>query len=735
MKKVIGKLNSILLKAARGIKHTVRKMNLEWINRNKITAVLREHILRIAGKGTVNQLKASDMSLKNQLIMVFILISIVPILLMGTIIYNRVHNQISNTQNNMLSAYSKGAKSSIDLTVSSANNILKSLSSQSDLAVLLEDLNNDGILETPIRLNNVLLSLKNAVKSSEKLYETIFVSDLKGNVIADGSAYKEQYMRMNISGTDYYKKLKGGEKFVVGNPDISKATGHHIIPVALSIDNLAGSVGVMVIMFDLEKFTQPVKEIRIGESGYVYIVNEHGTTIYHKDKEKLLKPVENELISKEVENLKNNKAFKSNSGEYVFNNNKKIALYEKASNMDWIVVAVMDKKEYMRSITAIRSFIMLITIGLVAICLAVSYRYSQNLTTPISRLAGLMEKVAKGELDVKAELHTSREIGILNDSFNTMLSDLKMLISNITAASGEVTSAAQQLTGISANAYGYTEQVSNVIGEISAGALEQEQHIENGVSKINTLASAIETVNEYTHSIIHASKNTSAIAKGGMKQVALLNDGSDKSYAISAKVRMEVTGLNSEIEKIGFILNTINGISKQTNLLALNAAIESARAGDAGRGFGVVAGEIRKLAEQVSDQTAFIQRIINETRLKAELVHQVVEENDRLAKEQKQMVLDTQKAFETIYGTIEDMNNRVLNITNAIEKMNTQKQEIITSVSGISEIAENAARTSETALDASRLQFEAILQMKQQANSLGMLAENLKHCLTAFNNK
>lgn len=733
----MARLNERLKSAIKLLFHRIRLYSKGKESINNVTDGKYKRLLLLISRHTKrytsNRFKASNMSLKNQLIMVFVTVSIIPIIFMGAIIYNRVHNEINSAQNNMLYAYSEGAKNTVDLTISSANNVLKSLSSQSDLSVLLEDVNYDGIFETPIRLNNVLLSLKNAVKSSDKLYETIFVSDKKGNIIADGSAYKEQYMRLNISDTEYFQEIKAGEKFVIGNPTISKATGHYTIPVALSIDNLAGSVGVMVIMFDLEKFTQPISKMEVGQSGYVYIVNEHGNYIYNKEKQKLMQPVDNEVIKKEVDNLRINNMLANNLGEYQYGKSKIVAFYDKSSNMDWIVVAVMDKKEYQNSINQIRSTIMIVTMILALICLVVSYKYSKKLAIPIRKLADLMEDVAKGKMDVKAELHTSHEIGILNDSFNTMLSDLKMLITNISTASNEVTSASEQLTDISQNAFDYTTQVSSIIDQISEGTSQQENHIETGVLKINALANTIESVNDSAHNINDASKHTSEIAKRGLEQLGLLNNTSDKSYAISIKVRDEVENLNQEISKIGKILNTISGVSRQTNLLALNASIESARAGDAGKGFGVVASEIRKLAEQVSNQTGYIQQIINELHKKAEHVHQVVEQNDRLAKEQKSAVQDTEKAFRIIYDTVTDMNARILDITTSIEKANEQKHELITSVSGISEIADSTARTSETALEASNNQFEALQLLKNQAESLDILSNKLKGCLATFN--
>lgn len=487
----------------------------------------------------------------------------------------------------------------------------------------------------------------------------------------------------------------------------------------------------MVIIFDFEKFTQPIKDIQIGKTGYIYVVDEEGSVLYHTDKEKLLKPIGINIIGNMLDNLEQNDSLISGSGEYNLGKDKKVVFYQKVEKANWIVAAEISKEEYQSGTVIIRNTILAITLILLFICLSLSFNYSGKLTIPIKRLASLMEMVSRGDLDVKADLHTSYEIGVLNDSFNAMLSDLKMLITNITTASDEVSIAAEQLTDISSNAYDYTKNVSSIIEEISLGTSEQGKHIENGVTKINILASTIGIVSEEIIKINDDSKNTSEVAKSGLKKVELLNDTSDRSYLISLKVMDEVVALNKEIEQIGGILNTINAISRQTNLLALNAAIESARAGEAGKGFAVVSTEIRKLSEQVSEQTCVIQRITNDIRNKSNHLKSVTDENDRLAKEQKLAVKDTEKAFEKIYNTVENMDIRMQDMVTKIEVINGQRYELITSVAGISEIAGVTSRTSETALQTSQNQFEVIQQMKGQADSLNMLSEKLRQCLAS----
>ncbi len=675
--------------------------------------------------------KNSDMSMRKQLIIVFTLISILPVLLMGIVSYTVTYRQVTLSQKKMMSVYAEGITNNIDSTIQNTENILKGLSAQSDLLVLLEDVNSDGQINDVIKLNSMIFSLKNAVKSSEKLYETVFITDIKGNVIADGSPYREVYTKMNIQDRDYYKEIKNGTGFYVGAPIESKATGKILIPVAKSIDTLASQMGVMVIMFDLEKFTAPIHDLKVGETGYVYVVNNESLILHHKAPEKFMTKVENKLISDVIENLENDEN-NNGFGSYRLNKDQKVAAFQKLQSTNWLVVATMDKSEYDKSMIIIRNLIVLMVLGLLGLCLSVAVLYSKSVTAPIQKLAELMKRVAEGQLKVRSDYHTNQEIGILNDSFNHMVENLENLIEGITTASTEITEAAHRFIDISQNTYDYTSQVSQIISDIAEGAGEQARDVGLGVYKMNELAEIINNVNANTVHIVHRSDETEQVLQEGLKQVELLSDKSKEGYEISTQVHRVVLELDEEIKKIGMIINTITNISKQTNLLALNAAIEAARAGEAGRGFSVVADEIRRLAEKVSQETGTIQDIIKEIEKKAKNVGSTVVLNEKIVEQQNTAVMDTAKSFERIQEAIQHMSRNLKNILLSADKMDKGKNEIIHTINAIASISSATADIANTASATSQQQFAMVEEIKHYAGNLNNLSNNLKESISVF---
>lgn len=658
-------------------------------------------------------------SIKTKLVLYFSILILVSSISLGSTILFYAGNSISQEAEEGLQSIANEAARLTESRVETQKSILETLSNRTDM-------------QSMVWASQQMILLRQ-INRSDFLALAI--------VQPDGTAYYNDGTRADLGDRDYIKRAFAGETNV-SDLLISPVTNEPVLIYATPIERGSDVVGVLIGQRNGTVLSDITNEISYGQNGYAYMINGNGTTVAHPDEDKVfeqwnpIETVEDDQSLTSVANLYSG-VIAENRGvsQYTYEGNRLYAGYAPVPGTEWILVVTANESEVLSSISELQKRVITILAVILVGSITIIYLLGKSITNPIIKIIEHSNKIAKLDISENVPnslLNKKDEVGRLSKALQTITINLRETIYEINASSEQVSASSEELTATSQQSAMTTEEVAKTVEEIALGAVNQAQNTQEGSSKAIMLGEIVAKDQDYLKELNEASQKVNYIVDEGLTEIEKLSKIVTESSAATFEVQEGIIKTNESAEKIGEASSLIATIAKQTNLLALNAAIEAARAGDAGKGFSVVADEIRKLAEQSTNSTKTIDTIVKELQANSQSAVEIMERVSRILVEQDKSVKDSKDKYITIDQAMKATEIVVKKLNISSQEVKTIKDTIIDTLQNLSAIAEENSASTEEVSATMEEQSASMDEISRASASLSELAQSLQSIIIKF---
>ncbi|WDP88829.1 MAG: methyl-accepting chemotaxis protein [Desulfobacter sp.] len=616
-----------------------------------------------------------NLTIRKKLIFAFLASTIIPILCLCLILGNSIRKDLLENFYDATGNELSRIENAIGIFLDDIKENAVMASSHEDV-VMIDDTITSFINETSEKgvqdfetspLEKRVLSFFHTIKKTHKSYVEVFLgTELGGFTIASDMKLPAGY---DPRGRPWYKEAKANQ----GKPLITKAykstTGDAVVSATRTILRDGKMVGVVGFDVTLNALTDFIKGIKIGNSGYVILIQDdgviladpgHADTAFKKLDDTGI-PAFSEIQKKEAGNL-----------DFELDGTQYIAKVMTSPALGWKLVGLIKKSEIMSKVWALISIMVVIGLILAALFAVMALFLAASLAKPLINTTAMIKDIAQGEGDLtkRLEVSTKDELGELARWFNLFLDNLQTIIKDLAANVAVVDDSSAKLLDVSKQMEDGAKESSLLANTVASASEEMSSNME-------AVASTMEDTTHNTNVVATATEEMTATINEIAKNSETARGISEKAVSQMKAASTKMDTLGKAAESIGAVTETISNISDQTNLLALNATIEAARAGEAGKGFAVVANEIKDLASQTAAATADIRTQIEGVQTTSQ---------------------DTVSEIQATAGVMDDINNIITTIATAIEEQSAATSEISANVGqvsqGIQEVNRNVSESS-----------------------------------------
>ena len=663
--------------------------------------------------------------------------------------YNAVRTALNNQIGEELQLVLSGQKNELTNTVALLGTTMDNFGRDAEVVEYLRGKSDPTLMSLgeSARLERHLQESIDLLSKEYALLRDVGLADISGTVLLHSTA---SFVGSNIADREYFQAALRDE--VRPTTIESKANGLLSSALGLPVKDGDRIVGVVYGTLDLGKMADSTTDtVHIARTGKCFVYDKTGRLLMHPNKDYIgdddsgLPWVEHMLTSP------------AGRYDYEWNGSDMLGYFDRVPMVDWLIIVSVEESDIHAPVSAMfrQSLLVgglaMLIVGLVIVLVA------RGIAGTLKAMAVLVEKLARGDLSLTEleERSMSRdeargdEIGVMARGTRGMLEGLRRLFAESEQKTAEAKAAAEQAAQAAAEANQarseaenarrdgmlaaarqletVVEIVSSASAELSAQIEESEHGAERQAARMAETATAMEEMNA---TVLEVARNAGAAAEvsdaarqraeAGAVVVEKAVTGIRKVREQSLSLKQDMAALAENARSIGSLMSVISDIADQTNLLALNAAIEAARAGEAGRGFAVVADEVRKLAEKTMSATNQVGDAIKDIQASTAKSMEQVDGAVLSIEEATELANQSGAALGEIVGMVDKAADQVRAIAAASEQQSAASEEINASITQVNNIAAETAQAMEQST-------QAVAELAEQAQTLSTLIADMKN--------
>lgn len=630
--------------------------------------------------------------------MILLLLVLVPTITvsisLSIVMYNMTSREIRDSMNNSMVSYITEMGIAYDNTTETAKTIMGTFASNPDVISYLK---NQDDTELGEKVQEYTKNYFGQLDGWEGIYLASWESkvlshptdSVVGRVMREGDRLKQLQDSMLSSDGVY-------NVGIINSP----ASGQLIMSMYMPVmdGNVPlGYVGAGTYVHDNIRPLDNADNIGL-ESAYTYVVDNHGTILYHPDSGKVGGMSENEALLEVLANLGNADSKKTGTISYVYNGVKKHAAYYVGEDQHYVAVFTTDEREILTN-TKRNLNIMVISAGvLILFFSALAFIVSKLIVKPLKKMVNVIEAFSKGNTDVNTDVRTMvTESRNIRDSATNFKGALREALGAVKNASLVLKDSIDDVRAKTVDNTDKVNQINTAISEISQTSQNVAQNAQDITEQTITLSDKIDILFKNVAELDKSAGLIKTNNENAAAQMSIVMAAAQSSVDAVDGIAEKIQETNLAIDEISKCVSVIEEISSQTNLPSLNASIEAARAGEAGKGFAVVAEEIRHLSDSTAESAQEIKQIIEKVVKLSEVTVDYANKVVRTTEEEQQNISDTQQQFAILSDAVTNSLDNIYDIKNVTDILENIKSHLVTATSNLGAIAEELGASAQEA--------------------------------------